>query len=110
MKTDYSLHRRELIGNLNKNKKLSEKTEAKMRERALTKKSIFFGSSFIEYEKKSKPIILYNLDYAVFGEYPSIVEAAKNINCSQKTIARALKTKCKILKRRFIVRYIKNRI
>jgi len=50
--------------------------------------------------------MLYNLDYTVFGEYPSIVEAAKSINCAEKTITRALKTEKKILKRRFRVKYI----
>jgi hypothetical protein len=56
-------------------------------------------------KKKSKPVILYNLNNTVFGEYPSIVEAAKSINCDPKTIRRALKTEKKILKRRFIVKY-----
>ena len=51
-------------------------------------------------KKKSKPIILYNLDYTVYGEYSSITEASKAINCSVKTINRALKTDKKFLKRR----------
>ena len=55
--------------------------------------------------KNSKPIILYNLNNTIFGEYPSIIEAAKDINCDPKTINRALKTEKKILKRRFIVKY-----
>ena len=38
------------------------------------------------------PIIVFYLEY-------------KNINCSEKTIRRALKTEKKILKRRFIVKY-----
>ena len=56
-------------------------------------------------KKRSKSVILYNLNYAVFGEYPSIIKAAKDINCSPRTINRALKTEKKILKRRFIVKY-----
>ncbi len=56
-------------------------------------------------KKNSKPIILYNLNHTVFGEYPSIVEAAKSINCGEKTIKRALKTEKKLLIRRFIVKY-----
>ncbi len=57
--------------------------------------------------KKSKPILLYNLDYTVYGEYPSIVEAARSIKCNVKTIIRALKTeKKKLVKRRWIVKYI----
>jgi len=108
---NYSLPRRELIGNLNRNKKLPKETKAKMREKALTRKKVSFSDqALLNMKKKSKPIILYNLDHTVFGKYPSIVEAAKSINCSQKTIARALKTEKKILKRRFIVKYIKERI
>lgn len=52
MKTNYSLERRELIGNLNKNKKFPKNVIEKMREKALTrKKSIFFKKKFIKYEK-----------------------------------------------------------
>jgi len=49
---------------------------------------------------KSKPIILYNLDDTVYGEYSSITEASKATNCSIKTINRALKTEKQFLKRR----------
>jgi hypothetical protein len=59
-------------------------------------------------KKRSKPIKLFNLDFTVFGEYDSITDAAKSINCNIKTIRRALKTEKKLLKRRFIVNYIKN--
>jgi NUMOD1 domain len=50
-------------------------------------------------KKKSKSIILYNLDRTVYGEYSSIVEAAISLGCSEKTIRRALKTEKKLLKR-----------
>jgi hypothetical protein len=63
--------------------------------------------ALLNMKKKSKPIILYNLDKTVFGEYPSIVETARRINCNEKTIIRALKTDKRILKRRFIVEYKK---
>jgi group I intron endonuclease len=109
MKTNYSYHRRNLIGDLNKNKKLPEDVKAKMREKALTRiNRSFSDKALLSMKKKAKPIILYNLNYTVFGEYPSIVEAAKNINCKPKTIIRALKTEKKILKRRFIVKYLKD--
>jgi len=51
-------------------------------------------------EKKSKSLIIYNLNYTVYGEYPSITEASKSLNCNEKTIRRALKTEKKLLKRR----------
>lgn len=108
MKTNYSLERRKKIGNLNKGKNLSEETKEKLKQIALNrKKRSFTDQALLNMKKKSKPIILYNLDYTIFGEYPSIREAAKNINCNEKTIIRALKTKKRILKRRFIVEYKK---
>jgi hypothetical protein len=77
MRSNYSLLRRALIGNLNKNLKLSEETKAKIREKALKRKKVSFSDqALLNMKKKSKPIILYNLDYTVFGEYISIVEAA----------------------------------
>jgi hypothetical protein len=55
-------------------------------------------------KKRSKPIILYNLDRTVYGEFPSLTEAAKTVGCEIKSISRALKTEKKILKKRFIVK------
>ena len=107
MKNNYSIKRRELIGNLNINKNLSKDTIEKIRNKALTREKIIFSSeALLNMKKNSKPIILYNLDYTVYGEYSSIVEAAKSVNCSEKTIRRALASKSKILKRRFIVKYL----
>jgi group I intron endonuclease len=107
MKSNYSLERREFISNLNRNKNLSKETIDKIREKALTRKKVAFSDeALLNMKKNSKPIILYNLDRTVFGEYPSIVEAAKSINCSEKTIRRALSSDKKILKKRFIVKYI----
>lgn len=106
MKSNYSIHRRELIGNLNKSKKLYEETKEKIRQKALNReKRSFTDQALLNMKKMSKPIILYNLDYTVFGECPSIAEAARKINCNEKTIRRALKTDKKLLKRRFIVKY-----
>ena len=106
MKTNYSIDRRELIGNLNRGKTFSLETKEKMRQRALNRtKTLFTPEALVNIKKKSKSVILYNLNKTVFGEYPSIVEAAKSINCNEKTIRRALKTDKKILKRRFIVQY-----
>jgi len=106
MKVNYSLTCRELIDNLNKGKKLSVETIEKIRQKALTKGKVSYSKkTLLNMKKKSKPVMLYNLNNTVFGEYLSITEAAKSINCSVKTINRALKTDKKILKRRFIVKY-----
>jgi group I intron endonuclease len=108
MKINYSIERCESIGDLNRGKKLSKEIIDKIREKALKKdKKIFSERALINMKKKSKSIILYNLDKTVFGEYSSIVEAARSVNCCEKTIIRALKTEKKILKRRFIVEYKK---
>ncbi len=108
MKTNYSIERRELIGNLNKGRMFSLETREKMRQKALNRvKTPFTDMALCNMKKMSKPVVLYNLDKTVFGEYPSIVEAAKKVNCAEKTITRALKTDKKILKRRFIVEWKK---
>ena len=54
----------------------------------------------IYMNKKSKTIIIYNLDKTVYGEFLSIVEAAKSLKCGEKTIRRALKGETKFLKRK----------
>lgn len=106
MKTNYSNERKEFIGNLNRNKNLSPETIEKMRESALNRGKINYSEeAILNMKKNSKSLILYNLDKTVFGFYSSIVEAAKSINCSEKTITRALKTQKRLLKRRFIVEY-----
>lgn len=101
IKSNYSLERRLFIGNLNKDKNLSVETIEKIREKALIRKKPFYSEqALLNMKKMSKSIILYNLDYTVYGEYSSITEAAKSVNCGVKTINRTLKTKKKILKRR----------
>jgi group I intron endonuclease len=100
IKANYSLERRLRIGNLNKSKNLSNETIEIMRQKALKrKKRKFSEEALFNMKKRSKPIILYNLNYTVFGKYFSITEAANSIGCSVKTIRRALETKKKILKR-----------
>jgi len=100
-KSNYSLERRLKIGNFNKGKFLSEETKEKIRQKALNRIQLNYSEeALLNMKKKSKPIILYNLDYTVYGEYSSITEASKAINCSVKTINRALKTDKKFLKRR----------
>jgi group I intron endonuclease len=107
MKSSYSQDRRDCIGNLNKGKSLSKETIEKIRQKALNKKDIIYSDeALINMRKMSKPIILYNLDKTVFGKFISIIEAARNIHCNEKTIKRALQTNSKILKRRFIVEYL----
>jgi len=100
MKTNYSEECRNRIGLLNKGKKLSEITIKRIREKALFRSSYSYSQeSLANLKKNSKPIVLYNKDGTIYGEYSSIVEASNNLNCSVKTISRALRSKSKILKR-----------
>jgi len=107
MSKNYSqaLRSTEWIKNLNKGKTLSPETIEKIREKALNRKPLTYSAEAIaNMKKKSKPITLYNLDRTVYGNFPSISEAAKTVGCDIKTINRALKTEKKILKKRFIVK------
>jgi group I intron endonuclease len=107
MKNNYSEERRATIGNLNKGKSLSFNTIELIKEAALNRtKPIYSEESIKNRKKKSKAILVYNMDYTVYGEFPSIVEAAKSLGCDPKTIIRALKTPKQILRRRWIVKYI----
>lgn len=109
MRDIYSDARREIIGNLNKGKKLSFEIIEKMREKALNRASTS-TSTPMSYETKQKcitntrPVVLYNLNGTVYGQYPTILDAAKSINCGEKTIRRALKTEKGLVKRQWIVK------
>ena len=104
MRATYSQERRYAIGNLNKGKTLSEETKNKIRKSALSRVKPTFSLQekvLSNMRKKSKPIILYNInDNTVYGEFNSITEAAAIINCNVKTIRRSLQTDKKILLRR----------
>lgn len=106
MKDIYSDARRERIGNLNKDKKLSPETIEKIREKALNRPSM----SDVTKQKcitNTRPVVLYNLNGTVYGEYSTILDAAKSINCDEKTIRRALKTEKRLVKRQWIVKDLK---
>jgi group I intron endonuclease len=101
MKVNYSEERRIAIGTLNRGKNLSPSTIEIMRQEALTRiKPIYSKEAIRRLKNRSKAILVYNFDYTVYGEFPSIVDAAKSLGCDQKTIRRALQTPKKILRRR----------
>ena len=106
MKANYSEERRLKIGNLNLGKSLSSETKDKLRKAALQRlPRVFSEDALSNMKKTSKPLVLYNKDGTVYGEYPSITSASLDINCAVKTIYRALRSESKILKRRWIVKY-----
>ena len=103
MKDIYTNARRETVGSLNRGKKLSPETIEKLKEKALNRSPMSD-----ETNKKciahTRPVVLYNLNGTVYGEYSTILEAANSINCGEKTIRRALKTEKGLLKRQWIVK------
>ena len=107
MKANYSEERRLAIGNLNRGKNLSASTIQPIRESSLNRTRPIYSEEAIQnMKKRSKPIIVYNMDYTVYGEFSSITEASESLGCSPKTINRALQTAKKILRRRWIVKYV----
>jgi group I intron endonuclease len=107
MKTTYSEERRLAIGSLNKGKRLSPSTIEAIRESALNRiKPIYSEEAIQNMKKNSKAILVYNMDYTVYGEFPSITEASKYLGCAHKTIYRALQTPKKIVRKRWIVKYV----
>jgi hypothetical protein len=102
MKAKYSLERRLQIGALNRGKTLPNKTVERMRNNALNRKPYTYSllrSRKLNLKKKSKLLLVFNLNGSLYGEYISLTEAAKSLKCSLKTINRCLKTEKKILKR-----------
>jgi group I intron endonuclease len=107
MKANYSEERRMAIGSLNKGKNLSANTIELIRKAALNRvKPVYSAEALQNMKKNSKAILVYNMDSTVYGEFPSIVDAAKCLGCDQKTILRALQSPKKILRRRWIVKYV----
>lgn len=103
MKDIYTEARRERIGSLNKGKKLYLETIEKIREKAL-RRPLMSEETKQKCINHTRPITLYNLDSTIYGEYSTILAAAKAINCSEKTIRRALQTEKKLVKKQWIVK------
>lgn len=101
MKTNYSEERRNRIGELNKNKTLSNETIESMRQSALNRKNVnYTDQGIFNMKKNSKSLLVKELNNIVYGEFNSIVKTAEALNCSTKTIQRTLKSSSKLLKGR----------
>jgi group I intron endonuclease len=101
MKSNYSEERRILIGNLNRGKIFTDEERKRYSLGALNrKKAVYSEESLLNMKKSSKPITVYNFNGTVYGEFPSITDGAKALNCGVKTIYRALNTPKQILRRR----------
>lgn len=99
MKSSYSEERRMTIANLNKGKSFSAETREAMSKAALNgTKVIYSEKAIFNMRKRSKAIVVYNLDHTVLGEFISIIESSKSLGCDQKTIRRALQSEKQILR------------
>jgi group I intron endonuclease len=90
--------RREMIKSLNKYKKFSLETIEQIRAKSLNR-PIMSDEITKKCITLKRPVVLYNLNGTVYGYYCTILEAANSINCSEKTIRRALKTDKGLVKR-----------
>lgn len=101
MKDLFTNERRELIGSLNRAalpQKLSPETIEKIREKALNRPPMS-DETKQKCITHTRPVVLYNLNGTVYGEYSTILDAAFAINCHEKTIRRALKKEKGLVKR-----------
>lgn len=99
MKSNYSESRREQIGNLNRGKPFSPETIEARRVSALHRKEVnYTEQGILNMTKKSKSILVKGLNNIVYGEFNSIIETAKALNSSIKTVSRTLKSPSKIMK------------
>lgn len=103
MKEIFTDERREQIGSLNRGKSLSSETIEKMREKALNRAPMS-EETRLKCVANTRPVILYNLNGTVYGQYPTIIDAAKAINCSEKTLRRALTTEKKLVKKQWRIK------
>jgi len=89
--------------------KHTDATRLKMKERirqsaSTRRRPIYSEEALLNMKKKSKPLLVFNLDGTLFGRYSSLTEATKFVNSSMKTIYRTLRTKDRILKKRWILK------
>jgi len=103
MKDSFNDVRREMIGNLNRGKRFSPETIDKMRQKALNRPPMSDRTKN-KCITNTRPVVLYNLKGTVDGEYSTILDAAKSINCGEKTIRRALKTEKGLVKKQWVVK------
>ena len=90
MRANYSDERRATIGNLNLGKKLSDETRALLRAAAQKRKPMSLESR-LKCAVNVRPVLVTNLDGSNPQKFSSIINAAKALNCNEKTIRRALK-------------------
>lgn len=93
------------IGSLNKGKTFSASTIESMKKSVLDRiKPIYSAKGIKNMKKNIKGILVYNMDFTVYGEFHNITSGAGNLGCRERSIIRALKTEKKLLNRRLIIK------
>lgn len=106
MKSVYSEELRKKISELNKGKTFCPKTIKAIKQASVNRKKVAFtDEAILNMKKNSKAILVRELSGIIYGRYPSIANTALSLNCSSKTIYRSLKSRSKLLKKRWIVNY-----
>ena len=101
MRNNYSLERRQRVGNINKGKTLSEETRKLMSEAAQLRVPMS-KESRKKCAVNMRPVTISNLDNSNPIHFVSIKEASVAISCAEKTIRRALNGNG-VLKKTYIV-------
>jgi group I intron endonuclease len=94
MKAKYSLERRLQISAINKGRTgfASKETVENLKVSALSRKPyIYSEQGKLNLRKKSIPLLVFNLNGTLYGEYSSLTKAAISLNCGLKTEKKILK-------------------
>jgi group I intron endonuclease len=104
MKQNYSIERKNRIGNLNKGLSLTEETKKLISEKAKNRYSnTEYKKEFLEKIRKTlfkkKPICLVDSQNIQISEYKSITEVSKVFSSDRKTVRKYINNKDKIFKK-----------
>jgi len=111
MKLNYSVIRKEVIGNLNKGKTLSLETKQLMSVNSKLKYlDAAYKEAFIQKNKdnlfKGKALVVLDLKLNVVSEYESVLAASKIFKCCRKTIVKYLNASpSKVFKKCYYLKY-----
>lgn len=102
MRENYSEERRQRVAEINKGKLLSSETRAIIRDAAIKREPMSIETR-LKCAVNVRPVTITELDGKNPKFFTSIVLAAKSLECSAKTIQRALKADG-IIKRKYLVK------
>jgi len=104
MKENYSQERRNFIGNLNRNKSLSEEVREKLRIAAYNRLKMPLSVREKCGLSNNKPIIAYNVEDNTYRKESSMIKFALFLNICPKTVKRAILSG-KLLKKKWIIKF-----